>query len=32
MNVTIVDDDVLEMTESFIITLERTPGLITELH
>ena len=25
--VTIVDDDILEMTESFDVTLERTPGL-----
>ena len=27
VNVTIVNDDVLEMTESFHVTLERTPGL-----
>ena len=27
VNVTIVDDEVLEMTESFTVTLERTPGL-----
>ena len=27
VNVTIVDDKVLEMTESFTVTLERTPGL-----
>ena len=27
VNVTIVDDDILEMTESFHVTLERTPGL-----
>ena len=27
LNVTIVDDEVLEMTESFTLTLERTPGL-----
>ena len=27
VNVSIVDDDVLELTESFSITLERTPGL-----
>ena len=27
VNVSIVDDDVLEMTESFTVTLERTPGL-----
>ena len=27
VTVTIVDDDILEMTESFDVTLERTPGL-----
>ena len=27
VNVTIVDDDVLENVESFDVTLERTPGL-----
>ena len=26
---TIVDDDILEMTESFTVTLERTPGRIS---